>query len=146
MEEKNQDAPAPKGEAADNGCDRPGPVGLDVGTSRVVVADGTPGQETRSQLNAFVAVPASDMAEKVLRQRGLAYERNCRSLYVYGDDSEFFAAILEAGARRPMCDGLLNPREELGRQATELREWMRTLQKLRAWHADDDPYYVDSYN
>jgi type 1 glutamine amidotransferase len=52
---------------------------------------------------------------------------------------------IEALALDP-ASGNSAAREELGRQATELREWMRTLQKLRAWHADDDPYYVDSYN
>jgi type 1 glutamine amidotransferase len=34
-------------------------------------------------------------------------------------------------------------REELFDQARELKEWMRTLQKLSAWHADDDDYTVD---
>jgi hypothetical protein len=34
-------------------------------------------------------------------------------------------------------------REELFDQARELKEWMRTLQKLSAWHAEDDDYTVD---
>ena len=49
---------------------------------------------------------------------------------------------IEAIALSP-ANGNSAAREELGRQAVELREWMRTLQKLRAWHADDDYYFVD---
>src|ERR687894_1355411 len=112
MEEKTPHPAAPKSETVV----RPGAVGLDIGTSRIVVADGTPGRETRSQLNAFVAVPSSEMAENVLRQRRMVYERNCKNLYVYGNDSDFFASFLDTDARRPMHSGLLNPQEEMSQQ------------------------------
>ncbi len=92
---------------------RTGAVGLDIGTSRIVVADGPKSQDTQTQLNAFVAVPASDMVESVLKQRNIIYERNCKSIYVYGNDSDFFASFLNAEARRPMQHGLLNPQEEM---------------------------------
>jgi hypothetical protein len=108
MEEKNQSPAGTKTEAEV----RTGPVGLDIGTSRIVVADGPDGERRRSQLNAFVPVPVSEMAENMLRQRGMVYERNCKNLYVYGNDSEFFASFLDTDARRPMCTGLLNPQEE----------------------------------
>src|SRR5918911_1942889 len=39
-------------------------------------------------------------------------EKNCKNLYVYGNDSDFFASFLDTDARRPMSFGLLNPREE----------------------------------
>ena len=110
MEERKEQS-APKQPEAQSM--RPGAVGLDIGTSRIVVADGTPGKETRSQLNAFVSVPTSEMAENVLRQRGMVYERNCKAIYVYGNDSDFFASFLDTDARRPMHSGLLNPREEM---------------------------------
>lgn len=117
MEEKNQVSAA-----ASNGKDaasvKAGAVGLDIGTSRIVVADGA--QKTRSQLNAFVAVPASDMAENVLKQRQMVYERNCQYLYVYGNDSDFFASFLNTDARRPMQHGVLNPREEMSQQIIQL--------------------------
>jgi hypothetical protein len=113
MEEKNQ-APAPQ-KPESNGAAR-GPVGLDIGTSRVVAAEGTAAGETRTQLNAFVAVPCSDMAENVLRQRKMVYERNCKNLYVYGNDSDFFASFLDTDARRPMHSGLINPKEEMSMQ------------------------------
>ncbi len=117
MEEKIQHPGAPKAETV---VARPGAVGLDIGTSRIVVADGTPGRETRSQLNAFVAVPSSEMAENVLRQRNMVYERNCKNLYVYGNDSDFFASFLNTDARRPMRDGLLNPHEDQSQHIMQL--------------------------
>jgi hypothetical protein len=117
MEEKSQNSSAaPKTADSNSSNARPGPVGLDIGTSRIVVADGTPGQEYRCHLNAFVSVPSSDMAENVLRQRGMVYERNCKNLYVYGNDSDFFASFLDTDARRPMYSGLLNPQEEMSQQ------------------------------
>src|SRR5215210_3290574 len=108
MEERTQ---APTGTKMESEV-KTGPVGLDIGTSRIVVADGPDGERRRSQLNAFVPVPVSEMAENMLRQRGMVYERNCKNLYVYGNDSEFFASFLDTDARRPMCTGLLNPQEE----------------------------------
>jgi len=110
MEEKKETSTVLKPESQSA---RPGAVGLDIGTSRIVVADGANGQESRSQLNAFVSVPSSEMAENVLQHRGMVYERNCKNLYVYGNDSDFFASFLDTDARRPMQSGLLNPREEM---------------------------------
>ncbi|HEX8336447.1 MAG TPA: hypothetical protein VF621_06935, partial [Pyrinomonadaceae bacterium] len=109
MEEKNQ---APAGAKTEANETKSGPVGLDIGTSRIVVADGPDGDRRRSQLNAFVPVPVSEMAENMLRQRGMVYERNCKNLYVYGNDSDFFASFLDTDARRPMSEGLINPKEE----------------------------------
>ena len=113
MEEKNQAPAAPKAETTET---KGGPVGLDIGTSRIVVADGPEGNRTRTQLNAFVPVPVSEMAENMLKQRGMVYEKNCKNLFVYGNDSEFFASFLDTDARRPMCTGLLNPQEANSQQ------------------------------
>src|SRR3712207_4957233 len=109
MEEKNQ---APTSGAKTEAEVRSGPVGLDIGTSRIVVSDGPDGNRRRAQLNAFVPVSCSEMAENMLKQRNMVYERNCKNLYVYGNDSDFFASFLDTDARRPMSFGLLNPREE----------------------------------
>jgi hypothetical protein len=109
MEEKIQTPAATKPESIDA---KTGPLGLDIGTSRIVVADGPEGSRRRAQLNAFVPVSSSEMAENMLKQRGMVYEKNCKNLYVYGNDSDFFASFLDTDARRPMSFGLLNPREE----------------------------------
>ncbi|HYP52163.1 MAG TPA: hypothetical protein VEQ42_01405 [Pyrinomonadaceae bacterium] len=118
MEEKNQATAAPKNTEANNG--KPGAFGLDIGTSRIVVAEGGRGSDTRTQLNAFVAVPASEMAENVLKQRNMVYERNCKNLSVYGNDSDFFASFLTTDARRPMHSGVLNANEEMSLQIIQL--------------------------
>jgi len=95
-------------------------IGLDIGTSRIVIADSPDRHETRCELNAFVAVPSSEMAENVLKQRNMVYERNSKNLYVYGNDSDFFASFLDTGARRPMKSGLLNSREELSQNIIQM--------------------------
>ncbi|HEV7859827.1 MAG TPA: hypothetical protein VGO91_14515 [Pyrinomonadaceae bacterium] len=110
MDEKNQ----VKVEKNETASTKAGALGLDIGTSRIVSADGPRSQDTQTQLNAFVAVPASDMAENVLKQRNMIYERNCKNIYVYGNDSDFFASFLNTEARRPMQYGLLNPQEDMG--------------------------------
>ena len=115
MENKNQNPAEAKNDSA---AQKPNALGLDVGTSRIVVSNGS--SQTRSELNAFVAVPSSEMAENVLRQRNMVYERNCKNLYVYGNDSDFFASFLDTDARRPMQSGLLNPREDMSHKIMQL--------------------------
>jgi hypothetical protein len=88
-------------------------LGLDVGTSRIVLAEGPDGRKTHSQLNAFVTVPYSKMAEDMLKQKNMIYERNGgQDLYVYGNDSDFFASFLNTVPRRPMQHGVLNAQEK----------------------------------
>ncbi|HYE65488.1 MAG TPA: hypothetical protein VD966_07895 [Pyrinomonadaceae bacterium] len=116
MEEKNQDTATSK---TDVTTAKPTALGLDIGTSRIVVSDGSYHQNTHSHLNAFVAVPHSEMAENVLKQRSMVYERNCKQLYVYGNDSDFFASFLNTIARRPMQYGLLNAQEEMSQQVIQ---------------------------
>jgi actin-like ATPase involved in cell morphogenesis len=115
MENKTQNPAEAKNDSAPQ---KPNALGLDVGTSRIVVSNGS--TQTRSELNAFVAVPSSEMAENVLRQRNMVYERNCKNLYVYGNDSDFFASFLDTDSRRPMQSGLLNPREEMSHKIMQL--------------------------
>jgi actin-like ATPase involved in cell morphogenesis len=121
MEDRNQNN-AHKVEAAkpETTSVKTGAVGLDIGTSRIVMADGSAQKDTRTQLNAFVAVPSSEMAENVLKHKNMVYERNCKNLYVYGNDSNFFASFLNVDARRPMRDGLLNAQEEMSNHIMQL--------------------------
>ncbi|HEY0082726.1 MAG TPA: hypothetical protein VGB61_08050 [Pyrinomonadaceae bacterium] len=121
MEDRNQNN-THKVEAAkpETTSVKTGAVGLDIGTSRIVMADGSAQKDTRTQLNAFVAVPSSEMAENVLKHKNMVYERNCKNLYVYGNDSNFFASFLNVDARRPMRDGLLNAQEEMSNHIMQL--------------------------
>jgi actin-like ATPase involved in cell morphogenesis len=93
-----------------------GAVGLDVGTSRVVMAGGQSGHKAVTQLNAFVGVPYSKMTEAILQQNKMVYHRNGKALFIFGNDSERFASFFNAVARRPMQHGVLNPQEPMGQQ------------------------------
>lgn len=94
-------------------------VGLDIGTSRIVVAGGSQGTETHSQHNAFVSVPYAKMTENILEQNRMVYYRNGKDLYVYGNDSERFASFFNAVPRRPMQHGVLNAQEPMGEQVIQ---------------------------
>jgi hypothetical protein len=123
MSEERQNQQPANGAArndANQNAARPNALGLDIGTSRIVAATSSDPAQARTELNAFVAVPSSEMAETMLRQKRMVYERNCKNLYVYGNDSDFFASFLNTDARRPMRDGLLNPQEGQSQQIMQL--------------------------
>lgn len=87
-------------------------AGLDVGTSRIVLARRT-GEETayQTQLNAFVTLPHSKLTEGVLKREGIPYTLQEGEIVVHGNESERFADLLHVETRRPMIKGLLNPNE-----------------------------------
>lgn len=88
------------------------PVGLDVGTSKLVAAMRKGKEaETNAQLNAFLVVPWSRFTENILSQNDVSYYREADELIIFGNASERFANMFNVDARRPMADGLLNPRE-----------------------------------
>ncbi len=113
MEEKNQ-VPASSEVGLDSS--ETNALGLDIGTSRIVLAAGPNGHRAQSQLNAFVSVPYSKMTESILQQNKMIYYRNGKELFVYGNDSERFASFFNAVPRRPMQHGVLNPQEVMGQQ------------------------------
>ena len=90
-----------------------GALGLDVGTSRVVMAHQNEGgrYDYRSQLNAFVALPYSKMTENVLRKENIPHMVEGDQLIVHGNESERFADLLQVESRRPMTKGVLNANE-----------------------------------
>ncbi|MCC6368161.1 MAG: hypothetical protein IT165_31945 [Bryobacterales bacterium] len=87
-------------------------IGMDVGTSRVVLAQ-KPGKEFtfKTQLNAFVRIPYSKITENVLKKEQVPYSVDSGELVVHGNESERFADLLGRETRRPMRAGLLNPGE-----------------------------------
>lgn len=91
-------------------------VGLDIGTSRIVMAGGPSSHKAQFQLNAFVGVPYTKMTEAILQQNKMVYHRNGKELFVFGNDSERFASFFNAVPRRPMQKGVLNPQEPMGQQ------------------------------
>src|SRR5215471_11329935 len=87
-------------------------VGLDVGTSRIVVARREE-QDIRydSQLNAFVNIPYSKITENVLEREKIPHTVRAGEIIVHGNESEKFAGILNAETRRPMTRGVLDAKE-----------------------------------
>jgi len=87
-------------------------VGLHAGTSRIVAArrQGT-AVEAAFELNAFMAAPYAKLTEALLGQNQIAHFRDGDELIIYGSGAERFADMLHADLRRPMAEGLLNPRE-----------------------------------
>jgi actin-like ATPase involved in cell morphogenesis len=98
------------------------PVGLDVGTSKIVAAKRRgKSQEihTASQLNAFIPVPYSKFTQRTLDQNQVSYFHEGDELVIYGTATEKFANMFNADVRRPMADGVLNPREKMAMPVIE---------------------------
>jgi len=87
-------------------------VGLDVGTSRIVVAERVQDEyHFHSQLNAFVSVPFSEFTRGVFIKEKVPHQVAGEEMLVTGDQSEKLANMLNREIRRPMTRGLLNPAE-----------------------------------
>jgi len=88
------------------------PVGLDVGTSRIVVArTGDKRAECQTQLNAFLTLPYSKLAESLLQRENVFHEVRGDDIVVAGNDAQKFAEVFHVELRRPMLNGVLNPNE-----------------------------------
>lgn len=88
------------------------PLGLDIGTSRIVVARNAEKKyHYDSQLNAFITIPYSKLAESLLRQENVFHEVKGPEIVVAGNDAQKFAEIFHVETRRPMASGVLNPHE-----------------------------------
>ena len=88
------------------------PLGLDVGTSRIVVARAKDKkQEYDTQLNAFLVLPYSKLAESLLQRENVLHQVQGADIVVEGNDAEKFAEIFHAETRRPMRNGVLNSEE-----------------------------------
>ena len=87
-------------------------IGLDVGTSRIVVARRANGEfQYESQLNAFVSIPRSRITEGVLERERIPHSIEDAEILVHGNESEKFAGLLNAEIRRPMHGGVLDAKE-----------------------------------
>ena len=85
------------------------PIGLDVGTSRIVTArPGGEGFIYSTQLNAFVDLPWSKLTAETLSKQGLPHALADSRILVYGTESARFADLLGVETRRSMSRGVLN--------------------------------------
>jgi hypothetical protein len=97
-----------------------GPVGLDVGTSHIVAAQSKHNYVYSVQdLNAFFTVPNAKFAKNILSQKEIKYYENEHQYYIIGDSAQSFANMFNVNTRRPMEDGFLSPREDVGLKVIE---------------------------
>ncbi len=88
------------------------PLGLDVGTSRIVLARPVEdGYDFRAELNAFTTVPFTKLAESVLKKENVPYVVEGQEIIVYGNEAARFADLANRETRRPMLKGTLTPGE-----------------------------------
>ena len=92
--------------------DNTSPLGLDVGSSRIVVARSVDKKyQYESQLNAFLTLPYSKLADSLLTREDVFHEVEGEEIIVAGDDAQRFAEVFHVETRRPMLRGVLNPQE-----------------------------------
>lgn len=89
-----------------------GHLGLDLGTSRIVLAS-TQGDRTqyKTELNAFVSLPYSKMTKAMLERESIHHTKSGKEILAFGNRVDEFANILGGDTRRPMKTGVLNPNE-----------------------------------
>ncbi len=86
--------------------------GLDVGTSRIVLAKPNGERPTYNiQLNAFISLPYSKMTETMLSDEGIYHRVDQKEILAFGNRVDEFANMLGGDTRRPMQTGLLNAGE-----------------------------------
>ncbi len=101
-------------------------LGLDVGTSRIVIARRANDDFSyESQLNAFVAIPYSKITEGVLERERIPHTVRAEEIIVHGNESEKFAGLLNAETRRPMTGGVLDAKEP--ESLSMIREILTTM-------------------
>ena len=77
------------------------PLGLDIGTNRIVVARSADKKyQYDSQLNAFLTIPYSKLAESLLQRENVFHEVQGPDLLVSGNDAQKFAEIFHVETRR----------------------------------------------
>lgn len=90
-----------------------GPVGLDIGTSRIVEFHKEANQYKKNcQLNGFFSVPFSSLTKNMLEQNKMDYNISGDNIIVIGNGAASFANIANGEVGRPMASGIMNPAEK----------------------------------
>ena len=102
----------PVGEAAES---LKGPVGLDIGTSHIIVAQNKRKDiHLTRELNAFFTVPVGKFSRQILNQKEINYYELEDQFYVIGYSAQNFANMFNMNTRRPMRQGVLSSSENEG--------------------------------
>ena len=104
-----------KGKGDEDAESPKGPVGLDIGTSHIVVAQNKRNYVNLVQeLNAFFTVPSAKFAREILNQKDVKFYEWEDQYYIFGYSAESFANMFNVNTRRSMKDGFLSPKEDEG--------------------------------
>ena len=97
-----------------------GPVGLDIGTSHIIVAQNK-GRDinTTKELNAFFTLPTGKFAKQILNQKEIKYYESEDLFYIIGYSAQNFANMFNVNLRRPMNRGVLSSNENEGIRVIE---------------------------
>lgn len=92
-----------------------GPVGLDIGTTNIVMAQHKGAAVTFTEhLNAWFSIPRSKFTRQILMKNEIPFFEHNDMFYIIGNSAENFANLFNADTRRPMEKGLLSFRTEDG--------------------------------
>ncbi|PLX49723.1 MAG: hypothetical protein C0613_06595 [Desulfobulbaceae bacterium] len=92
-----------------------GPVGLDIGTSHIVMAQNAGRHiNTVNQLNAFFTIPYSKFTKKILVENDITFYAKEDQFYILGYSAENFANMFNTNTRRTMEKGILSSHEDEG--------------------------------
>lgn len=92
-----------------------GPVGLDIGTSHIVMAQNKGKHiSTVKQLNAFFTIPYAKFTKKILVENEISFFEKNNQFYILGFSADNFANMFNTNTRRTMEKGLLSAREDEG--------------------------------
>jgi hypothetical protein len=97
-------------------ADRPdGPVGIDIGTAHIAVAQNRRDHiHVVKQVNAFFTVPQTKFTKRILQENGVTFFELDNLFFIIGYSADGFANMFAANTRRPMEGGILSPKEENG--------------------------------
>jgi len=102
-------------------AERPkGPVGLDIGTTHIIVAQNKP-REIYSirELNAFFTIPKVKFAKQILKEKEIKYYERQEQYYIIGYSAQNFANMFNLNTRRPMKERGLSSNEDEGIKVIE---------------------------
>ena len=92
-----------------------GPVGLDVGTTHIVIAQNEVNHiKTTKQLNAFFTIPKSKFAKRILSNNEILYYELGDLFYIIGYSADSFANMFNTSTRRSIKNGILSTVEKEG--------------------------------
>ena len=101
-------------------------LGVDVGTAFMVTAKFKPGDESLSKANlsssrnCFLVLPAEQEDSLIAADVPFVHSKEKGHLYVLGNDAVTLAGVLGEELRRPMADGFISSREEMGKELMQV--------------------------